>query len=359
MKRRTLVGAALAAPVALAAPRVVRAADPLKIGYVYVGPVGDLGWSFQHDQGRLAVEKALGAKVQTSYVESVSEGADAERVIRQLASTGHKLIFTTSFGYMNATLKVAQQFPDVIFEHCTGYKRAKNVGTYNGRFYEGRYVMGYLAGKVTRTKKIGYIASFPIPEVIMGINAYTLGAQRHVPDIDTKIVWVNSWYDPGKETEAANALIDQGIDFLVQHTDSPAPVQAAEARGVLCVGQASDMARFGPTKLVSSVVDDWASHYIKSAERVLAGTWVSEDYWGGIAENSVVITPWGPAVPPELIPELDALVQSIRDRSFHPFTGPIRNQAGEVTVPEGQVIADADLLAMNYYVQGIQGAIPG
>ncbi|MEM7198444.1 MAG: BMP family ABC transporter substrate-binding protein, partial [Pseudomonadota bacterium] len=219
--------------------------DKLKVGFVYVGPIGDHGWSYQHNEGRLAVEEAFGDRVETTYVENVSEGADAPRVINQLANSGHDLIFTTSFGYMNPTIKVAKSHPSVKFEHATGFKRADNVSTYSGRFYEGRYVIGHVAGRLTKTNTIGYIASFPIPEVIRGINAAILGARKVNPDATIKVIWVSSWFDPGKEADAAKALIDQGADVIMQHTDSPAPVQTAEKRGVWAVGQASDMHHFG------------------------------------------------------------------------------------------------------------------
>lgn len=361
INRRTLVGTGLAAPFVLGGLPRAQAQDggPLKIAFMYVGPIGDLGWSYQHDRGRLAVEEHFGDKVQTSYVESVPEGADAERVLRQMAQGGNKLIFATSFGFMQATINVAKQFPDTVFEHATGIKTAKNVGIYNGRFYEGRYVSGHLAARMSKKKTIGYIGSFPIPENIMGINAYTLGARRVDPEFKTKVVWVNSWYDPGKETEAANALMDQGCDFIVQHTDSPAPVQAAEKRGVWCVGQASDMGKFGPERCLTSVVDDWASYYIKTAQQVMDGTWQSGDYWGGLAEDTVVITPWNPAVPVEAQAELDQLISEIKAKKTHPFQGEVKSQDGEVMVPDGAVISDTDLLRMNYYVEGVDSTMPG
>ena len=234
------------------------AADESTVGFVYVGPIGDHGWSYQHNEGRLAVEKELGVK--TSYVESVAEGADAERVIRNLAAAGNKIIFTTSFGYMNPTNKVAKQFPDVKFEHATGYKRGENVSTYSGRFYEGRAVIGTIAGLMTKSNVIGYVGSFPIPEVVRGINAMTLAARKVNPDVEVKVVWVNSWFDPGKEGDAAKALIDQGADIIAQHTDSPAPLQVAEARGVYAFGQASDMAAFAPMAQLTAIIDDWSRY---------------------------------------------------------------------------------------------------
>ncbi|MFT5893294.1 MAG: basic membrane protein A, partial [bacterium] len=233
-----------------------QSADPTKVGFVYVGPVGDHGWTYRHDVGRLAVEAKFGDNVETTFVESVPEGADAERVIRKLASTGHDLIFTTSFGYMNPTLKVAKDFPNVKFEHATGYKRSDNLTTYSARFYEGRAVLGTMAGMMTKTNTVGYIASFPIPEVVRGINAFTIAMRKVNPEATVKVVWVNTWYDPGKEADAAKALIDQGVDIITQHTDSPAPLQVAEERGVMGFGQASDMSAFAPKAQLTSIIDD-------------------------------------------------------------------------------------------------------
>ncbi|MEM7525583.1 MAG: BMP family ABC transporter substrate-binding protein, partial [Pseudomonadota bacterium] len=242
---KTALGAAMGVMIGAAA--FAASHEPLKVGFVYVGPTGDFGWTHEHDLGRQAIEEALGDKVETSYVESVAEGPDAERVIRQMAQSGHGLIFTTSFGYMNPTLKVAKQFPDVKFEHATGFKRADNVSTYSARFYEGRHVIGLIAGKMTKTNTVGYIASFPIPEVVRGINAAYLAARSVNPDVQFKIVWVSTWFDPGKEADAANALIEQGADIIMQHTDSAAPMTIAEEKGILAFGQASDMRQFGPT----------------------------------------------------------------------------------------------------------------
>ncbi|MCG8508171.1 MAG: BMP family ABC transporter substrate-binding protein, partial [Rhodospirillales bacterium] len=252
-------------------------AEPTKVGFVYVGPIGDHGWTYRHDIGRLAIEKALGDKVTTSYVESVSEGPDAERVIAQLAQSGHDLIFTTSFGYMNPTVKVAKRFPDVKFEHATGYKRADNVSTYMARFYEGRYVSGAIAGKMTKSNIIGYVGAYPIPEVVRGINAFLLGARSVNPDVICKVVWVNSWYDPGKEADAAKALIDQGVDMPAQHTDSPAPLQVAEQRGIMGFGQASDNIQFAPKAQLTAIIDDWDPYYIERTKAVIDGTWKSGD----------------------------------------------------------------------------------
>src|SRR5215218_1108447 len=268
-----------------------QAKDKIKVGFIYVGPVGDYGWSHQHDVGRQAVEKAFGDRVETTFVESVPE-ADSERAIEQLARTGHGLIFTTSFGFMEPTVKVAKKYPKIKFEHATGYKRAENLATYAAKFHEGRYVIGQIAGKMTKTGVIGYVGAFPIPEVVSGINSYFLGAQSVNPNVKIKVVWVNSWYDPAKEADAAKALLDQGVDVLAQHTDSPAPLQAAEARQKLGFGQASDMERFAPKAQLTAIVDNWSDYYVARTKAVLDGTWKSEDTWGGLASGMVVISPY-------------------------------------------------------------------
>jgi basic membrane protein A len=274
MKKCNIVG--MAAAVGLAAVTFhAYAADKLKVGFIYVGPIGDLGWSYQHDLGRKAMEKALGDKVESTYLENVPEGADAERSIEQLARTGHKLIFTTSFGFMDATLKVANKYPNVFFEHATGFKRAKNMSTYAARFYEGRYIQGQIAAKMSKSGIIGYIVSFPIPEVISNINATMLGAQSINPNMKVKIVWVNSWFDPGKEADAAKALVDQGADILTQHTDSPAATQIAEQRGVHSFGESTDMIKFGPHAQLTADTDYWGGYYTKRAKDALEGKWTS------------------------------------------------------------------------------------
>lgn len=336
----------------------VFAEEPMKVGFVYVGPIGDHGWSYQHDQSRLALEKHFGDKVKTTYVENVPEGADAERVIRNLAKSGNKVIFTTSFGFMNPTAKVAKQFPKTTFLHATGYKLDKNLGTYLSKTYEGRYVSGYVAAKVTKTNKIGYIASFPIPEVIRDINAVQLALSKYNPEAELKVVWVNTWFDPGKEADAANAMMDQGVDVILQHTDSPAALQAAERRGKYAVGQASDMSHFGPNAHLLSVVNDWGPYVIRTVEEVMAGTFKSEDFWGGMKEDMIVIPGFGPAVPEDVKKGAEAIIASIKDDSFHPFTGPIKNQAGEVKVKDGVVMTNGELAGMNWYVEGVDGTIP-
>lgn len=349
---RTLIAA-----LGLSASLGAFAADPLKVGFVYIGPVGDHGWTYQHEQGRKAMAEALGDKVDTSFVENVPEGADAERVIRNMAKGGYKLIFTTSFGYMNPTLKVAKQFPGVIFEHATGYKQDKNMGTYLARTYEGRYVGGFLAAKMTKTKKVGYVASFPIPEVIRDINAIQLALDKYNPGTEMKVVWVNSWFDPGKESDAANALIDQGVDVVFQHTDSPAPIQTAERRGVYSVGYASDMAHFGPKAVLTSIVNNWGPHYIKATQSVLDGTWKSQDFWGGLDDGTVEL-PISTVVPAEVKTEAEKIIADIKSGAFHPFTGPIIDQTGAVKIPAGVVATEAELASMNYYVENVKAELP-
>jgi len=351
-------GIALAAALASSVLVGAIAADPVKVGFVYVGPVSDHGWTYRHDLGRQAIEAQLGDKVETTFVESVAEGADAERVVRKLASTGHDLIFTTSFGFMNPTVKVAKDFPDVKFEHATGYKRSDNVSTYAARFYEGRSVLGTMAGMMTKTNTVGYIGSFPIPEVVRGINAFTIAMREVNPDAIVKVVWVNSWYDPGKEADAAKALIDQGADIITQHTDSPAPLQVAEERGVYAFGQASDMSAFAPKAQLTSIIDYWDDYYVERATAVVDGTWESQDTWGGIASGMVGFPEYSADVPDDVRAAADVVREGIIDGSLHPFQGPILSQTGEELLAEGEVYDDETLLGMNFYVEGVQGELP-
>lgn len=358
MRKILSMAVAIAAGLALAGGAPAQAAEKLKAAWVYVGPVGDFGWSYQHDQGRKAVEKHFGDKVETTFVENVEEGPDAERVIEQLARAGNTLIFTTSFGFMEPTLKVAKRHPKVFFEHATGFKRAKNVSTYNAKFHEGRYVLGQIAAKTSKTGTIGYIASFPIPEVIAGINSLMLGAQSINPDMKIKIVWVNSWFDPAKEADAAKALIDQGADVISQHTDSPAAMQAAEGRDVMAFGQASDMIKFGPDSQLTAIVDDWAPYYIERVQAVLDGTWTSTDTWGGMKDGEVVMAPYT-NMPDEVKKMAETTQAAITSGALNPFKGPIFKQDGTLMVKEGEVLADKDILSMNWYVKGIDDKVPG
>lgn len=352
---KKIFGLAAAAMLALSAATAF--AEPLKIGFIYVGPVGDHGWTYQHDQGRQAIEKEFGDKVTTSFVENVSEGPDAERAIERLAREGHTLIFTTSFGFMNPTVKVAKKFPKVKFEHATGYKRAKNVSTYSSRFYEGRYVIGQIAAKVSKSGTAGYIASFPIPEVVRGINAFLLGAQTVNPDFKLKIIWVNSWFDPGKEADAAKALIDQGADIITQHTDSPAPLQIAAERGVMGFGQASDMIKFAPKNQMTSIVDNWNDYYIARVKAVLDGSWESIDTWGGFNADMVDMAPYT-NLPDDLVAAAKVTADAISSGTLHPFKGPITKQDGTEAVGEGAHLDDGTLLGMNWYVKGIEDKLP-
>ncbi|SFO56309.1 simple sugar transport system substrate-binding protein [Cohaesibacter marisflavi] len=354
---RKLFAAAAAVALGLTASLGAQAADKTKVGFVYVGPVGDMGWSYQHDQGRQAIEKKFGDKVETTYVESVSEGPDAERVIEKLARAGNDIIFTTSFGYMNPTVKVAKKYPDVKFEHATGYKRADNVSTYAARFYEGRYVIGQIAAKMTKSKIVGYIGATPIPEVIRGINSFMLGAQSIDPDIKVKIIWINSWFDPGKEADAAKALIDQGADILVQHTDSAAPLQVAAERGVVGFGQASDMIKFAPKNQLTAIVDHWDEYYISRVQAVMDGSWKSEDTWGGFDMEMVHMADFTNM--PEDVAKMAAETEAkIKSGELHPFDGPVYKQDGTLAVKEGETLDDGTLLGMNWYVQGIDGKVP-
>jgi basic membrane protein A len=335
------------------------AADKLKVGFIYLGPVGDLGWTYQHDVARLAMVKEFGDKVETTFLENVSEGPDSERSIEQLARAGNKLIFTTSFGYMEPTLKVAKKYPKIHFEHATGYKRADNVSTYSGRFYEGRYIQGIIAAKMSKTGVLGYIGSFPIPEVISGINATMLGAQTINPNIKVKIIWANSWFDPGKEADAAKALLDQGADVIMQHTDSPAAMQIASERGKLAFGQDSEMIKFGPKSQLTSIMDNWGPYYIERVKAELDGTWKSEDFWGGLKTRIVTMAPYTnmPDDVKKLAMDTEA---AITDGKLQPFKCPVVGQDGkEVECKGGTHLDDGQVLGMNFYVKGIDDKIPG
>jgi simple sugar transport system substrate-binding protein len=357
MKRRTLLGSAAALIAATAMPAFAQD-EKLKIGFIYVGPVGDGGWTYQHDLGRQAVEKEYGDRVETTFIESVPEGADAERALTQLALAGNKLIFATSFGFMDATVNVAKKFPDVKFEHATGYKRAENLSTYDARFYEGRAVIGTIAGRMTKSNKIGYIGSFPIPEVIQGINSAYIHAKKVNPDVEMKVVWAYSWFDPAKEADAAAALIAEGVDVFMQHTDSTAPLAKAQEAGALGFGQASDMSAFAPSPRISSIVDNWSPYYIKRVGQVLDGTWTSEGVWLGIGDGEVVIGEITDAVPAEVKAEAEALKDKIASGEYHPFTGPLKKQDGSDWLADGQKASDEELSGMNFYVEGITAPMP-
>ena len=314
----------------------------VKVGFVYVGPVGDHGWTYMHDQGRLMLEEELGDKVTTVYVENVKYGPDAARVMRNMAQEGVDIIFTTSFGYMDATLKVAKEFPDVKFEHATGYKRSENVSTYSSRFYQGRYIQGVIAGHMSKKGKAGYIASFPIPEVIRGINSFYLGATSVNPDFDIDIVWVNTWYDPAKEAQAAEVLIGQGADIITQHTDSPAPLQTAGTKGIMAFGQASDMIAFAPDTQLTSILDNWGPYYVERVKDLMNGMWKSEDTWGGMSTGMVGMAPYT-NMPDDIKAIATKLEEDILDGTFNPFDG---------------IADDGQLLGMMNYVDGIDSTVP-
>ena len=342
-----------AAPAA-AAP----AAEPLKIAFAYVGPVGDGGWSFAHDNGRKAVEAEFGDKVKTSFVESVPESADAERVIRDMASNGNKLVFGTTFGYMEPMLKVAADFKDVKFEHATGYKTAENMRTYDSRTYEGAYMAGVIAGSMTKSNTLGVVASIPIPEVIRNINSFTLGAQSVNPKATTKVVWVNGWFDPPKETEAATSLINGGADILFQNTDSAAVLQTAEKAGKRAFGWDSDMTAYGPKAHLGSAVINWGPYYIKATKDVLEGTWTTGGVWWGHKEGAIDLVSIADDVPAEVKAKIDTIKTGLKDGSFHPWTGPIVDQGGKEVLAKDQKADDAFLGGIKFYVKGVEGKVP-
>lgn len=348
----------LAAAAAVLSFGTMAAEAKVKGCWVYVGPIGDFGYSYQHHQGLLQAKEKFGDELETAYLESVPEGADAERAIERLARSGCNIIFATSFGFMDATNKVAGRFPDVKFEHATGYKREHpNVATYNSRFHEGRYVQGVIAAKMSKAGLAGYIASFPIPEVVMGINAFMLGAQSVNPDFKVKVVWANTWFDAGKEADAAKALIDQGVDIITQHTDSTAPMQVATERGIKAFGQASDMIKFGPQTQLTSIVDDWGPYYIERIQAVIDGTWKQQDVWGGMKEGHVVMAPYT-NMPDDVKKLAEETEAKIKSGEFDPFTGPVTKQDGSEWLKAGEKADDATLLGMNFYVKGVDDKLP-
>jgi simple sugar transport system substrate-binding protein len=354
MKKLLIALMTTAAAVSLAA--TAEAADKLKACWVYTGPIGDFGYSYQHDQGRLEVEKALGDKVETAYLENVSEGPDADRAFERLAREKCKIIFGTSFGFMDAEVKVAKKFPKVMFEHATGFKTGDNLGVYNARFYEGRYVLGQIAAKESKKGLAGYIVSFPIPEVVMGINSFMLGAQSINPDFKVKIVWVNSWFDPGKEADAAKALFDQGADIIVQHTDSTAALQVAEERKLHGFGQSSDMIKFAPNAQLTSLTDEWGPYYISRVQAALDGTWKPDNVWLGIKDGAVKLAPYT-NMPDDVKAMAEATEKKIAG-GWNPFTGPVSKQDGTPWLKDGEVADDGTLLGMNFYVKGIDDKLP-
>jgi basic membrane protein A and related proteins len=333
-------------------------AEPLKIAFAYVGPVGDAGWTYAHNAGRLAVEKEFGDKVKTSFIENVPEGPEAERVIRDLVGQGNKLVFGTTFGYMEPMLKVAADHKDVKFEHGTGYKTAENMRTYDSRTYEGAYMAGVIAGSMTKSNTLGVVGSIPIPEVIRNINAFTLGAQSVNPKITTKVVWVNKWFDPPKETEGAQSLLNQGADVLFQNTDSSAVLQTAEKAGKYAFGWDSDMSKFGPKSHLASAIINWAPYYIKATKDALEGTWQTGGVWWGVKEGAIDLVAISDAVPAEVKTKVETVKAGLKDGSFVIWKGPLVGQDGKEMLAKDAVADDKFLGGINFYVKGVDGAIP-
>ena len=346
------------APAAASAPAPAKA-DPLKIAFAYVGPVGDGGWTFAHDNARKALEKEYGDKIVTSFVESVPESADAERVIRDMAGQGNKLIFGTTFGYMEPMLKVAADHPDVKFEHATGYKTAENMRTYDSRTYEGAYMAGVIAGKMTQSNTLGVVASIPIPEVVRNINSFTLGAQSTNPKITTKVVWVNEWFNPPKETEAATALINGGADILFQNTDSSAVLQTAEKMGKRGFGWDSDMTAYGPKAHLGSAIINWAPYYIKTVGEVLDGKWATGQTWWGVKEGAIDLVSLAADVPEEAKKALDDVKAGLKAGSYNIWKGPISDNTGKEVLAKDAVADDKFLGGINFFVKGVEGKVPG
>ena len=347
---------AAAQPSASAPPA---AAEPLKIAFAYIGPVGDGGWTYAHDQARKKLEAEFGNKIQTTYVESVPEGADAERVLRDLVTQGHKLIFGTTFGYMDVMQKLGEEFPDVKFEHATGYKTRENVRTYDSRTYEGAYLAGIVAGSMTQTGTLGVVGSVPIPEVLRNINSFTLGAQSVNPKIKTKVVWVNEWFSPPKETEAATALINGGADVLFQNTDSAAVLKTAQDKGKRAFGWDSDMSAYGPQAHLGSAVVQWLPYYSKAVNDVLGNTWSTGAHWWGVTEGAVDLVSLAADVPAAARERVDAVKAGLRSGSFTIWKGPILDNAGHTVLAEGAVADDKFLAGVSFYVQGVEGQVPG
>ena len=331
--------------------------SPVKAAFVYVTPVFDAGWTHQHDQGRKAVEKALGNTVKTTVVDNVAEGADSERVVRDLAQQGHDVIFTTSFGYMEPTLKVAKEFPNVKFESITGYKTDVNVSVANARYYEGRYLAGVAAGRMTQSNVVGYVAGFPIPEVLQGLNAFTLGMRSVNPQAQVKVIWLNSWFDPAKERDAAFALFNQSVDVITFHTASNAVMVAAQERGKMAIAYHSDMRKVAPDAQLMAVTHEWGAYYTQRVLAVQKGQWRTGNVWGGIKEGMIRVGDFGPKLPAKVRDEIVKLQQDIVQGKRHPFQGPIVDNEGKAIVAVGQKLSDVQILNMNYGVTGVVGKI--
>ncbi len=340
------------------APKATPEPEKFKVAFIYIGPPGDLGWTYEHDRARKLAEEELGGAVETTYIENVPEGPDAARVIRQYAQEGYDMIFATSFGYMDPMYEVAQEFPDVKFEHCSGYQTAENMSTYFGRIYQARYLSGIVAGKMTTANNIGYVAAFPIPEVIRGINAFTLGVRSVNPEAEVHVVWTNTWYDPVKEREAAVALLDAGADIIAQHQDTTEPQKAAQERGMLSIGYDSDMRAFVGDTVLTGAVWNLAPYYISTIKAAMDGTWTTHQYWGGLKDDVVRLADYSPKVPQDVRDLVEAAKQDIISGKTDVFCGPVVNQDGEEVIPAGECMSDSDMLNLNYFVEGVVGTIP-
>ena len=356
LNRRTLLktGAAAAA-LPLVGSRAF-AQEKLKVGFVFLGPIGDYGWTWAHNKGREALEAALGDQVETVYVENVAEDASAIPVMRDLAQQGCKLIFTTSYGYMDQTIQVASEFPDVKFEHCTGFKLADNVSVYNSRFHEGRAVLGTIAGMMSKTGTLGYLGSYKVPEVVLGVNSFLLAAQKKNPDATLKLVFIDSWFDPPKEAAATETLLNLGADIVTTHTDSPAALQILEQRGLYGFGQGADMSAFAPKAHLTAIEDIWGPYYILRAQAMLDGTWTSANTWDGMVDGTVVISPYNEAIPADVVAEADKIKAGYMDGSFDIFTGPIYDQDGNLKVADGEVMTLDQLATIDWFVKGVESA---
>lgn len=354
---KNLIRGRLLASMFFASLSIAAAAAPLKVGFVYVSPVGQAGWTYQHDQARQAMQRMLGDKIETRFVEAVPEGADAERVMRDLAVQGHQLIFATSFGYLEPALRVAADHVGVKFEHAGGYKTAPNLNTYNARFYEGRWLAGWLAGKSSQTGVAGYVAGFAVPEVVQGINAFTLGMQAANPKATVRVLWLNTWFDPPKEREAALALINAGADVLTHHSGSPAVPQAAEEKGVKLIGYQSDMRAHAPKAQLAAVTADWSAYYTRVAQSVIAGTWQAKPMWGGMKGGMVKLAAVSPALAPALRKELAAREKLLIAGKAGPFMGRLVDQSGQLRHERG-TLGDEAIARMDWFVQGVSGTLP-
>ena len=357
MSKNLIRGRLLASMLFSCLTFAVAAAEPLKVGFVYVTPVGQAGWTYQHEQARQAMQRALGDQVATRFVEAVPEGADAERVMREMAAQGTQLIFATSFGYLDPALRVAADYPAVKFEHAGGYKTAANLNTYNARFYEGRWLAGWLAGKASKTGVAGYVAGFPVPEVVQGINAFALGMQAANPKATVRVLWLNTWFDPPKEREAALSLISAGADVLAHHSASPAVPQTAEEKGVKLIAYPSDMSRYAPNAQLAAVTADWSGYYVRVAQRAIAGTWQPQPVWSGIRDGMVKLAGLSPALPSAQREELAAREALLATSKGGPFVGRLVDQAGSVRQQQG-VLGDDAIARMDWFVQGVVGTLP-